>query len=183
MAETASVFGEILVTSALLSRASDPLAQRELIANALDDIYATVLRQAYFVLFEIEAHAAIVEGCTPDQLDEIYLANLHEQFGESVDVSPEFAKEWLAIPHFYSTPFYCYAYSFGQLLVLALYQRFLDEGESFKPGYLDLLAYGGAAAPEAVLAEAGIDITEASFWRGGFAFVESLLDRLEAIPT
>ena len=73
------------------------------------------------------------------------MAKLQEQFGDSVEVAPEFRYEWLSIPHIYQTPFYCYAYSFGQLLVLALYRRYQEEGEAFKPGYLRLLSYGGSA--------------------------------------
>ena len=83
----------------------------------------------------------------------------------------EFRYEWLSIPHIYQTPFYCYAYSFGQLLVLALYRRFQEEGEAFKPGYLRLLSYGGSARPEDILAEVGIDITDRAFWQGGFDLV------------
>ena len=159
LAETASVFGEMLMTDRLLREEPDPLARRELLAAAVDDVYATVLRQAYFVLFEIEAHEAIRAGRSTDELSELYMGKLREQFGDSVELAPEFRYEWLSIPHIYQTPFYCYAYSFGQLLVLALYRRFQEEGEAFKPGYLRLLSYGGSARPEHILAEVGIDMT------------------------
>ena len=86
----------------------------------------------------------------------------------------------MMIPHIYHTPFYCYSYCFGQLLVLALYQRFKDEGATFVPGYLKLLSAGGSARPESLLAEVGVDITDADFWRGGFAVVESLITDLAA---
>ena len=116
-----------------------------------------------------------------EELEALYQANLAEQFGDAVEVSDEFRYEWLSIPHIYNTPFYCYAYSFGQLLVLALYRRYQREGEAFKPGYLRLLAHGGAARPEEVLREAGIDIRDAAFWRGGFQVVEELVEELEAL--
>lgn len=178
LAETASVFGEMLMTDRLLREEPDPLARRELLAAAVDDVYATVLRQAYFVLFEIEAHEAVRAGRSTDEISEIYMARLQEQFGDSVEISPEFRYEWLSIPHIYQTPFYCYAYSFGQLLVLALYRRYQEEGEAFKPGYLRLLSYGGSERPETILAEVGIDITDRSFWQGGFDLVRERIDEL-----
>lgn len=180
LAETASVFAEMLMTDRLLGEESDPLARRELLVASVDDVYATVLRQAFFVRFEVDAHRAILGGASLDELSAMYMANLAEQFGDSIEVSPEFQHEWLSIPHIFHTPFYCYAYSFGQLLVLALYRRFQEEGEAFKPGYLELLAHGGSARPQEVLAAAGIDITDAGFWQGGFAVVADRLDELEA---
>jgi oligoendopeptidase F len=182
LAETASVFAEMLITDRLLREESDPLARRDLLASAVDDVYATVERQSYFVLFELEAHRAILAGRSLEDLNEIYLANLAEQFGDSVFVAPEFRYEWLSIPHIYQTPFYCYAYSFGQLLVLALYRRYQEQGAAaFKPGYLKLLSYGGSARPEAILSEVGIDMTDRSFWQGGFDLVRQRIDELEAI--
>jgi oligoendopeptidase F len=181
LAETASVFAEMLITDRLLREEPDPLARRDLLASAVDDVYATVLRQSYFVLFELEAHQAILAGRSLEDLNEIYLANLAEQYGDSVLVAPEFRYEWLSIPHIYQTPFYCYAYSFGQLLVLALYRRYQEQGAAFKPGYLELLGYGGSARPEAILAEVGIDMTDRHFWQGGFDLVRQRIDELEAI--
>ena len=181
LAETASVFGEMLMTDRLLREESDPLIRRELLAAAVDDVYATVLRQAYFVLFENEAHEAALTGRTIEEISDIYMGKLVEQFGDSVEVAPEFRYEWLSIPHIYNTPFYCYAYSFGQLLVLALYRRYQEEGEAFKPGYLKLLSYGGSERPEAILAEMGIDMTDRAFWQGGFDLVRERIDELEAI--
>ena len=181
LAETASVFAEMLLTDRLLAEESDPLARRELLAASMDDIYATVMRQAYFTRFEIAAHQAVREGKPPSALDEIYLETLREQFGDAVELSDEFRREWIAIPHLFLTPFYCYSYSFGQLLVLSLYQRFREQGEAFIPGYLRLLEYGGSARPQRILAEVGVDIDDADFWRGGFRIVERMLDELESL--
>jgi oligoendopeptidase F len=181
LAETASVFAEMLMTDRLLRAETDPAVRRELLVSSLDDVYATVLRQAYFVRFERAAHAAIGEGASVDDLNALYLENLAEQFGDSLEVAPHFQYEWLSIPHIFHTPFYCYAYSFGQLLVLALYRRYLEEGEAFKPGYLRLLAHGGSARPAEILAEAGIDMTDPAFWRGGFRVVEDRLAELVAL--
>ena len=182
LAETASVFAEILLTDRLLSEVETPGAKRELLAGKLDDIYATVMRQAGFTRFEVDAHRAILDGKRADELNDLYLAQLVEQLGDSVEVADEFAWEWVSIPHLYQTPFYCYAYSFGQLLVLALYRRYRQEGEAFVPGYLRLLAHGGSARPIEILAEVGVDPTDRGFWRGGFQVVEELLADLEALP-
>ncbi len=181
LAETASVFAEMLLTDRMLREESDPVARRELIAASLDDIYATVVRQACFVRFEIRAHDSILAGSSPDELSEIYLDIVRGHFGDAVDVPDEFRLEWVTIPHFYHSPFYCYAYSFGQLLVLALYRRYQEVGESFVPGYLRMLAQGGSARPEEILAAADIDISDPSFWRAGFEVVEGMIDELEEL--
>lgn len=181
LAETASVFAEMLMTDRLLAEEKNPEARRELLINTMDNIYATVLRQAYFVLFEIAAHDAILAGSSPEELNALYMQHLAEQFGDSVEVSPEFQYEWLSIPHIYNTPFYCYAYCFGQLLVLALYRRYQQEGEAFKPGYLKMLSYGGSARPQEILAEVGVDMTDPAFWRGGFVVLSDLLEELSAL--
>ncbi len=178
LAETASVFGEILVTERLLEQEDDPLARRELLVKSVDDVYATVLRQTYFVLFERDAHEAIRAGRSLEDLEEMYLENLAEQFGDALDVADEFRYEWLSIPHIYQSPFYCYAYAFGQLLVLSLFRRYQQEQESFKPVYMRLLAHGGSARPEDVLAEAGVDMTDPAFWRGGFQVVREMVEDL-----
>ncbi len=180
MAETASVFSETLLTDRLLAESTNPATRRSLLAKAVDDVYATVLRQAYFVLFEREAHRLIAEGKTMDELNQVYYNNLCQQFGDSVEIGEDFQYEWVTIPHFYHTPFYCYAYSFGQLLALSLYQQYKDEGESFKPKFLKILGYGGSAKPSDILTEADIDITDANFWRGGFKVVERMIDELAA---
>jgi len=181
LAETASVFGEMLLTDRLLKQEQDPRVRRELLANALDDSYITVTRQAFFTIFEKDAHAMIVGGSTLDELTEHYLDNLKEQFGNAVDVSDEFRWEWISVPHMYQWPFYTYAYSFGQLLVLSLYQQYGVEGSAFLPRYLRILSYGGSASPLKVLAEAGLDVTLPAFWQGGFDVLEKMLAELEQL--
>jgi oligoendopeptidase F len=182
LAETASVFAEMLLTDRLLSEERDPIVRRELLASAVDDIYATVVRQAFFVRFEIAAHDAVRAGRSVADLNALYQTELEEQFGDSVELAPEFQHEWILIPHIYQTPFYCYAYSFGQLLVLALYRRYKLEGKAFIPGYLELLATGGSQRPQEILSKVGVDITDADFWRGGFSVVEELIDQMVATP-
>lgn len=181
LAETASTFGEMLVVDRLLAQDPAPEVQRDLLVRQLDDNYATIMRQAYFALFEREAHDAIQRGASVDDLSDLYLKNLQDQFGDSIDLSDDFRVEWVEIPHIYRSPFYVYAYAFGQLLVLSLYQRYQQEGASFKPAYLDILRAGGSAAPIEVLDRAGVDIRQASFWQGGFDVIQSILDRLNAL--
>jgi oligoendopeptidase F len=117
-----------------------------------------------------------------DDLSNAYLENLKEQFGDALELSDDFKWEWVGIPHIYQVPFYVYAYAFGQLLVLALYQQFKAEGESFKPKYLKILSAGGSEAPEKILSEAGINIRDPKFWQGGFDVLEKLVSELEALP-
>lgn len=181
LAETASVFSEILLTERLLAEEQNPMVRRELLVASVNDMYATVMRQAFFVLFERAAHEGVQANRTADELHALYMENLREQFGDSVELAPEFQYEWVSIPHIYHTPFYCYAYSFGQLLVLALYRRYQQEGEAFKPGYLKLLAYGGSARPEEILQEAGIDVADPAFWQGGFDVISAMIDELESL--
>lgn len=181
LAEMASVFCEMLLLEHLLAEEPDPGVQRDLLAGFVDGAWRAVIRQAYFVLFEREAHELIAAGETAGTLAERYLANLEDQFGDALEMSDEFRWEWISIPHIYHTPFYCYAYSFGQLLVLALYRQYQQEGEGFVPRYLRILAYGGSKAPVEILEEAGIDVTSPTFWQGGFDVTRDLIRQLEEV--
>lgn len=184
LAETASVFAEILLNDRLrikLTRKQTAI----LLASQIDDMYATIMRQAYFTLFEIEAHKAITEkNADINEVSDQYLQNLKEQFGDSVTVSDDFRWEWLYIPHLYHTPFYCYAYSFGNLLVLSLYHQFRKEGKSsFIPKYYKLLSSGGSQKTEDILADIGINISKRDFWQQGFDLVEKNVQELEDLWT
>jgi oligoendopeptidase F len=182
LAETASTFGEMMLVERLLQQENDETVRRDLLFRQVDDAYATILRQAFFALFERQAHEMIQQGASVDELSAAYLKNLETQFGEVVEVSDEFRWEWVSIPHIYQVPFYVYAYTFGQLLVLSLYQQYKAEGEAFKPRYLEILAAGGSEAPVKVLSAAGIDIHSADFWQGGFDVIRQMIEQLEALP-
>jgi len=182
LAETASTFGEMLLVDRLLEDETDEDVRRDMLFRQIDDAYATIMRQIYFALFERQAHEMTHQGATVDELSEAYMENLKEHFGDSVELSDEFRWEWVSIPHIYGTPFYVYAYSFGQLLVFSLYQQFKAEGESFKPRFMKILSAGGSNAPARILKEAGIDISQAEFWQGGFDVISGLVDQLEAMP-
>ena len=181
LAETASTFGEMTLTDLMLERETDEGVKQDILFGQLDDAFATIIRQIYFALFERQAHDMIANNASVDELNEAYLANLKEEFGDSVEVSDEFKYEWVSIPHIYGTPFYVYAYAFGQLLVFALYKRYKEEGESFKPKYMRILSAGGSLAPIALLAESGMDVTQAEFWQGGFDVIDGMVKKLESL--
>jgi oligoendopeptidase F len=182
LAETASTFGEMLLIDRLLAQQPAPEVRQALLFRQMDDNYATIVRQAYFAVFEKEAHGRVVAGAQVDELSELYLETLREQFGESIELSDDFRSEWLAIPHMYHTPFYVYAYAFGQLLVLSLYQQYREEGPSFIPRYLEILRAGGSDSPMGILGNAGIDVRQRSFWEKGFGVLERALQALEGLP-
>lgn len=179
MAETASIFSEMLLESNLLEKGLPKDEKINLLATQLDGVYASIIRQAYFVIFEKKAHELIENGATISELNDVYMDLLKEQFGDSVEVEEIFKHEWKYIPHIYYTPFYCYAYAFGNLLVLALYKMYKDEGESFVPKYKKILSYGGGEAPVNILKEVGIDIKDEKFWQGGFDLIKDLVENLK----
>jgi oligoendopeptidase F len=181
LAETASTFGEMMLTEKLLAEETDEAVRRDILFKQMDDAFATILRQVYFAMFERDAHAMIQANASTDELCAAYMENLREQFGDSVEISDEFKWEWVSIPHIYHTPFYVYAYAFGQLLVFSLYQQYKAEGESFKPKYLKILSSGGSEAPEKILSDAGIDIRSPQFWQGGFDVLSRMVDELEKL--
>ena len=180
LAETASTFSELL----LYDNLSDKISNNEkkiMLSEKIDDLYATILRQSFFTIFEVNAHKQIGEGTTIDEISKLYLQNLKEQFGNSVTLSDDFAIEWSCIPHFYHTPFYCYAYSFGNLLALSLFQRYKKEGKDFVPAYINILAAGGSKKPEKLLSEYGFDIRSPKFWQEGFDYVKEQVKALSAL--
>lgn len=179
LAETASTFGEMLLVDRLLHDEPDEAVRRDLLFQQIDDAYATIQRQAFFALFERQAHEMVQANAAVDEISAAYLQTLRDQFGDAVEVADEFKWEWVAIPHIFHSPFYVYAYAFGQLLVLSLYRRYQSEGDAFKPKYLDILAAGGSDAPARILAAAGIDIHSREFWQGGFDIIAERVGQLE----
>ena len=180
LAETASTFSELLLYDNLSDKISDD-EKKIMLSEKIDDLYATILRQSFFTIFEVDAHKQIGEGTTVDEISKTYLQNLKDQFGNSVSLSEDFAIEWSCIPHFYHTPFYCYAYSFGNLLALSLFQRYKKEGKDFVPAYIDILAAGGSKKPEKLLLEHGFDISSPKFWQEGFDYVNQQVKVLASL--
>jgi oligoendopeptidase F len=181
LAETASTFGEMMLVDKLLAQESNETVRRDLLFRQMDDAFATILRQNYFSMFEQTAHGLIAEGAQVKDLAEAYMENLKGEFGDSVEIPEEFRWEWVMIPHFYNVPFYVYAYAFGQLLVLSLYKQYQEEGDSFKPRYMRILSAGGSVAPVKLLSNAGIDVTDAEFWQGGFDVIDEMVTKLEKL--
>jgi oligoendopeptidase F len=180
LAETASTFSELLLYDNLSSKISDD-EKKAMLSEKIYDLYATILRQSFFTIFEVDAHKQIGEGTTIDEISKTYLKNLKVQFGNSVILSDDFAIEWSCIPHFYHTPFYCYAYSFGNLLALSLFQRYKKEGKDFVPAYISILSAGGSKKPEKLLSEYGFDITSPKFWQEGFDYVKEQVNTLSSL--
>ena len=180
LAETASTFSELLLYDNLSDKISDN-EKKIMLSEKIDDLYATILRQSFFTIFEVDAHKQIGDGTTIDEISKIYLQNLKEQFGNSVNISEDFAIEWSCIPHFYHTPFYCYAYSFGNLLALSLFQRYKKEGKDFVPSYINILAAGGSQKPEKLLSEYGFNIRSPKFWQEGFDYIKEQVKALSSL--
>lgn len=181
LAETASTFGEMMLIDKILAEETDDDVRRDILFRQVDDNYATIMRQIYFAIFERTAHKMTLENASVNELASAYLDNLNEMFGDAVEVTDEFKWEWVSIPHIYGTPFYVYAYAFGQLLVLSLYQQFKAEGDSFKPRYMEILAAGGSKAPAQIISEAGFDFTDPAFWQGGYDVISAMVDELEKL--
>ena len=181
-AETASVFGEMLVFDHLLAQQSDREVQIALLAGKIEDIFATVFRQNVLTRFEELAFSARQEKrLTPEALGQLWLDANGKYYGDAVAMPDSYRWGWSYIPHFIHSRFYCYSYVFGQLLVLALYRMYKDQGKSFVPKYVALLEAGGSDTPDALLKPLGVDIHQAEFWQKGFEEIRSLTTKLRTI--
>lgn len=168
LAETASTFGEMLVFDHFLALAKDDNEKAELLSDKISDTYATIVKQIYLVIFEREAHEKIPQGLNLEDLNEMYLKTVKEQYGNSVEIPDIFKYEWAYIAHIFRSPFYCYAYAFGDLLALALYHEYKLRGKSYLDKIKIILSSGGSQNPEVLLKSVGIDISKKTFWEGGF---------------
>jgi len=181
LAETASTFAEMVLMRAQLARESRRDVRREILCAKIEDTIATVFRQNVLTRFEMAAHRRRREGPLDARtLGELWWAENARLYGDAVDMIPAYRWGWSYIPHFIHSRFYCYAYVFGELLVLALYQRYREEGATFLSRYLALLAAGGGEAPDVLLRRLGFEIDDPAFWQRGFAVVRGLLDELRA---
>jgi oligoendopeptidase F len=181
-AETASVFAEMLVFDHMLAQQTDPQVQVALLAGKIEDIFATVFRQNVLTRFEELAFSARKENrLTPEKLGSLWLEANGKYYGDAVDIPEGYRWGWSYIPHFIHSRFYCYSYVFGQLLVLALYRMYKDEGKTFVPKYLALLEAGGSDSPEALLKPLGVNIHDATFWQKGFEEIRRLVANLKEL--
>jgi oligoendopeptidase F len=177
LAETASVFGETIVFGRLLEETTGADERLALLAGALDDAIATVFRQVAMNRFEHLVHTARREEgeLSIDRFGELWHESQSELFGDSVEVTEGYRTWWSYIPHFIGTPGYVYAYAYGQLLALSVYQRYEETGAAFVPSYLELLSAGGSRSPEALGELVGIELADPGFWDKGLALVEQRL--------
>jgi oligoendopeptidase F len=181
LAETASVFGETLVFSRLLDAADTPTSRLSLLAENIDGSIATVFRQVAMNRFEDTVHTTRREEgeLSVERFGELWERSQAELFADSVDITDGYRTWWSYVPHFIGTPGYVYAYAYGQLLALSVYARYLEEGESFVPRYIEMLSAGGSRSPEELAAMAGLDLTDPEFWNNGLKLVRAQLEAAE----
>jgi oligoendopeptidase F len=182
-AETASVFGEMLTFQRLQEVFPEPRIRLALLCSKIEDGFATAFRQIVLTRFEQTLHQARQERgeLTTEQINELWMAANRPMHGDAVTLTEDYGWWWMYIGHFIHVPFYCYAYAFGELLVLALVQKYTDEGAAFVPRYLDLLAAGGSESPPALLARLGVNITDPDFWELGLRLLGNMVAEAETL--
>ena len=182
VAELASTFGEMLVFESLVSKSNldEKLA---LYAEKIEGVFATIFRQAAMYRFEQALHRGrrALGELTSEQIGEMWQENIQAMFGKSVEMGDEHKNWWMYVNHFIGSPFYVYAYSFGELLVMALYSMYRREGTDFVPKYIELLKSGGSCSPEELLGRVGIDVRDPEFWQGGMEVVKGLVADFEKL--
>jgi oligoendopeptidase F len=183
MAETASVFGEMLLTKNILAEEQNPEARKQLLANKIEDMINTVFAQNAYTRFEQLAYQKRDEKeCSTEELGEIWVDQFKRFYGDAVDLSPLHQYVWQGIPHFVHTRFYCYAYTFGELLSLSLYRQYEENPESeFKKQLNTLLSKGCSEPPQKMLEPFEIDLKSKAFWKNGFKVIEEFIHELEKI--
>ena len=182
LAETASVFGEMLTFRALLKQAPTPRERKALLASKVEDMINTVVRQIAFYNFERAVHTERRDGeLTSERLGEIWLEVQRESLGPAIELKPDYETFWCYIPHFIHAPFYVYAYAFGDCLVNSLYAVYENADKGFAERYLDMLAAGGTKHHKELLAPFGLDASDPNFWSMGLKVIEGLIDELEAM--
>lgn len=182
-AEMASVFGEMLTFHRLLEVFPDRRTRLGMLCSKIEDGFATVFRQVVLTRFEQALHQARRERgeLAVEQINELWMAANRPMHGDAVRLTDDYAWWWMYIGHFIHSPFYCYAYAFGELLVLALYQKYRQEGPSFVSGYLQLLASGGSEAPHVLLARLGMDVNDPAFWELGLKLMDDMVAQAEEL--
>lgn len=182
LAETASVFGEMLTFRALLSKTTDKAQRKALLAGKVEDMINTVVRQIAFYDFECKLHAARAQGeLTPEDINALWMSVQHESLGDAFEYMPGYETFWTYVPHFIHSPFYVYAYAFGDGLVNALYAAYEDGLPDFQAKYFDMLAAGGSRHHKELLAPFGLDASDPAFWDKGLSIIESFIDELETM--
>ncbi len=182
LAETASVFGEMLTFRALLDKTKDKRERKAMLAQKVEDMINTVVRQIAFYEFERKVHTARKAGeLTSDDIGELWLSVQSESLGPAIKISEGYETYWAYIPHFIHSPFYVYAYAFGDCLVNSLYAVYQKADKGFQEKYFELLKAGGTKHHSELLKPFGLDATDPSFWSKGLSMIEGLIDELEAL--
>ena len=182
LAETASVFGEMLTFRKMLDKAETKEERKILLAGKVEDMINTVVRQIAFYDFECKLHAARAEGeLTPDDINALWMSVQAESLGEAFDFMEGYETFWCYVPHFVHSPFYVYAYAFGDGLVNALYSVYAEGGEGFEDKYFDMLKAGGSKHHKELLAPFGLDASDPKFWDKGLSMISGMIDELEAM--
>ncbi|NVD41564.1 M3 family oligoendopeptidase [Ensifer sp. HO-A22] len=182
LAETASVFGEMLTFRALLDQTKDKRERKAMLAQKVEDMINTVVRQIAFYEFERKLHTARKEGeLTAEDIGNLWLSVQAESLGPAIRISEGYETYWAYIPHFIHSPFYVYAYAFGDCLVNSLYAVYQNAEKGFQAKYFELLKAGGTKHHSELLAPFGLDATDPSFWAQGLSMIEGLIDELEAL--
>jgi oligoendopeptidase F len=182
LAETASVFGEMLTFKKLLAETRDKKQRKALLAAKVEDMINTVVRQIAFYTFERRIHAERKSGeLTAEQICDIWLEVQRESLGPAIDLRPGYETFWSYIPHFIHSPFYVYAYAFGDCLVNSLYAVYEESETGFAERYLGMLAAGGTTHHSELLAPFGLDARDPTFWQGGLGVIERLIGELEGL--
>ncbi len=182
LAETASVFGEMLTFRKMLEKAKTKEERKVLLAGKVEDMINTVVRQIAFYDFECKLHAARAEGeLTPEDINALWMSVQAESLGEGFDFMEGYETFWAYIPHFVHSPFYVYAYAFGDGLVNALYSVYAEGAEGFEDKYFDMLKAGGSKHHKELLAPFGLDASDPKFWDKGLSMISGLIDELEAM--
>lgn len=181
LAETASVFAELLIFHKQVATIDEPAARKAFICQKLESIFATVFRQISMNRFEDMIHNSRRDKgeVATNELSNLWMQSQRDMFGDSVTLNDHYKIWWSYIPHFLHTPGYVYSYAFGELLVLALYNRYLEEGEGFIPKYIHLLQEGGSHSPYELLQPFNIDLNDPVFWQGGLTVIENMLNEVE----
>jgi oligoendopeptidase F len=182
-AEMASVFGEMLTFRRLLEIYPAPRLRLAMLCSKIEDAFATVFRQVVLTRFELKLHDARQKQgeLSTETVNELWQDTNQAMFGDSVKLTDGYAWWWLYIGHFIRSPFYCYAYAFGELLVLALFQKYKQEGPAFVPKYLQLLAAGGSDAPHVLLGKLGVDVNDPAFWELGLKLLGEMVSEAEQL--
>lgn len=182
LAETASVFGEMLTFQSMLRSESDPKMKRIMLAGKVEDMLNTVVRQIAFFEFEKRVHEKRREGeLTVDEICDIWIAVQHESLGDAIRYEDEYKYYWSYIPHFIHSPFYVYAYAFGDCLVNSLYDVYQGAEDGFQQKYLDMLKAGGTKRHQELLAPFGLDASDPAFWQRGLNMIKGMIDELEEL--